>query len=84
MVSLLSVTIVTIPVKVSHLLQPVDQIVATLKETFSHEAYKCSLVKASILSRPAQFLNLLKCVLQICYTEKTVQQPLVKQHHMTI
>ena len=68
------ISIVTIPAKTSHMLQPVDQIVATLKETFSNEAYKCSLVKASFLARPAQFPNLLKCALQICWTEKTVQQ----------
>ena len=58
-----NIHVVSLPAKTSNFLQPVDQIVSPLKARFANEAYKCSLVKASFIARPAQFPQLLRSAL---------------------
>ena len=61
-----NITIISLPAKTSHLLQPVDQIVSMLKECFSNEVYKLSLVKALFLAQP-QSVDIFYPVLQDWY-----------------
>ena len=69
-----NISIIILPSKTTHFLQPIDQLISRLKNEFSNLSYKCSMVKAGVSSRPSQFTPLLSSALQKSWTKEIVKQ----------
>ena len=68
------ISIIILPSKTTHFLQPIDQLISHLKNEFNNLSCKCSMVKAGFLSRPSQFHRLLSSALQKSWTKEIVKQ----------